>query len=41
MGSTCIEGEARGLVVATGMHTELGRVASMSQRVEVEKSPLR
>jgi calcium-translocating P-type ATPase len=40
MGSTCTEGEARGVVFSTGMHTELGRIASMSQRVEVEQSPL-
>jgi magnesium-transporting ATPase (P-type) len=40
MGSTCTEGEARAVVFATGMHTELGRIASMSQRVEVEQSPL-
>jgi magnesium-transporting ATPase (P-type) len=40
MGATCTEGEARGVVFATGMHTELGRIASMSQRVDVEKSPL-
>jgi len=40
MGSTCTEGDARGVVFATGMHTELGRIASMSQRVEVEQSPL-
>jgi calcium-translocating P-type ATPase len=40
MGATCIEGDARGVVFATGMHSELGRIASMSQRVEVERSPL-
>jgi calcium-translocating P-type ATPase len=40
MGATCTEGDARGVVFATGMHSELGRIASMSQRVEVEKSPL-
>jgi magnesium-transporting ATPase (P-type) len=40
MGATCTEGEARGVVFATGMHTELGRVAALSQRVEVEQSPL-
>ena len=40
MGATCTQGEARGVVFATGMHTELGRIASMSQRVEVEQSPL-
>ena len=40
MGSTVTEGEARGVVFATGMHTELGRIASMSQSVEEEPSPL-
>jgi calcium-translocating P-type ATPase len=40
MGATCTEGEARALVFATGMHTELGRIAALSQRVEVERSPL-
>jgi len=39
-GTTCTEGEARGLVFATGMHTELGRIAALSQRVSVEGSPL-
>ena len=39
-GTSCIEGEARALVYATGMHTELGRIASLSQRVESEASPL-
>jgi calcium-translocating P-type ATPase len=40
MGATCTEGDARGVVFATGMHSELGRIASMSQRVEVQRSPL-
>ena len=40
MGSTCTEGEARAVVFATGMHTELGRVAALSQRVDVERSRL-
>jgi calcium-translocating P-type ATPase len=40
MGATCTEGEGRALVFATGMHTELGRIAALSQRVEVERSPL-
>ncbi len=40
MGATCTEGEARAVVFATGMHTELGRIAALSQRVEVERSPL-
>ena len=39
-GTSCTGGEARGLVFATGMHTELGRIASLSERVEVEESPL-
>ncbi|HEX5593512.1 MAG TPA: cation-transporting P-type ATPase [Solirubrobacterales bacterium] len=39
-GTTCSGGEARALVTATGMGTELGRIASLSQRVEVEESPL-
>ena len=28
-GTTCTEGEARALVFATGMHTELGRIAAL------------
>jgi magnesium-transporting ATPase (P-type) len=40
MGATCTEGEARGVVFATGMHTELGRIAALSQQVAVERSPL-
>jgi magnesium-transporting ATPase (P-type) len=40
MGATCTEGEARAVVFATGMHTKLGRIAALSQRVEVERSPL-
>ena len=39
-GSSCTGGEARGVVVATGMRTELGRIAALSQRVEHEPSPL-
>jgi calcium-translocating P-type ATPase len=40
MGATCTEGEARAVVFATGMDTELGRIAALSQRVHVEPSPL-
>ena len=40
MGATCTEGEARAVVFATGMHTEPGRIAALSQRVDVERSPL-
>jgi calcium-translocating P-type ATPase len=39
-GSSCTGGEARAVVVSTGMLTELGRVAALSQRVEREQSPL-
>ncbi len=39
-GTNCVEGEAQSLVYATGMHTELGRIASLSQRVKKEESPL-
>jgi calcium-translocating P-type ATPase len=39
-GTTCTEGEATGVVFATGMHTELGRIAALSERVTVEESPL-
>jgi calcium-translocating P-type ATPase len=39
-GTACTEGEARGLVFATGMHTEIGRIAALSERVGREESPL-
>ncbi|HVU92062.1 MAG TPA: HAD-IC family P-type ATPase, partial [Jatrophihabitans sp.] len=39
-GTTCTEGTARAVVTGTGMHTELGRIAALSQRVEREASPL-
>ena len=39
-GTSCTGGEARALVFATGMRTELGRIAALSQRVEREESPL-
>ncbi|GAB3979505.1 cation-transporting P-type ATPase [Actinoallomurus acanthiterrae] len=39
-GTSCTEGEARALVFATGMRTELGRIAALSQRLEREESPL-
>ena len=39
-GTACVAGEARALVFATGMQTELGRIAALTQRVEVEESPL-
>jgi calcium-translocating P-type ATPase len=39
-GSTCISGTAQALVVATGMRTEIGRIAALSERVRPEASPL-
>ncbi len=39
-GTTCTGGEAQGVVFATGMHTELGRIAALSERVKEEPSPL-
>ena len=39
-GTTCTGGEARALVFATGMQTELGRIAALSERVGREESPL-
>ncbi len=39
-GTSCTGGEARGVVYATGMRTELGRIAALSERVESEQSPL-
>jgi calcium-translocating P-type ATPase len=39
-GTTCTGGEAQAVVFATGMATELGRIASLSERVEADESPL-
>ncbi len=39
-GTTCTEGEARAVVFATGMGTELGRIAALSERTERDESPL-
>ncbi|WP_146339745.1 cation-transporting P-type ATPase [Nesterenkonia sp. NBAIMH1] len=39
-GSTCVGGEATAVVYATGMHTELGRIAALSKRVTKDHSPL-
>ncbi len=39
-GTTCVGGEARALVFATGMRTELGRIAAMSEGVRPEASPI-
>ncbi|MCK9925968.1 cation-transporting P-type ATPase [Frankia sp. Mgl5] len=39
-GTTCTAGSARAVVVATGMRTEIGRVAALSERVTRDESPL-
>ncbi|KAA9160205.1 cation-transporting P-type ATPase [Amycolatopsis acidicola] len=39
-GTTCTGGQARAIVFATGMRTELGRIAALSERVERDESPL-
>ncbi|MGW7007637.1 cation-translocating P-type ATPase [Streptomyces sp. NPDC054933] len=39
-GTACTGGQARAVVTATGMHTELGRVAALSQRIQRDESPL-
>jgi calcium-translocating P-type ATPase len=39
-GTLCTAGEAEAVVYATGMNTQLGRIAALSQRVRAEVSPL-
>jgi calcium-translocating P-type ATPase len=39
-GTACTGGEAQALVTATGMGTELGRIAALSERVGRDESPL-
>ena len=39
-GTTCVEGEAKALVYATGMQTEMGRIATLSERIGRDESPL-
>jgi calcium-translocating P-type ATPase len=39
-GTACTGGEAQAVVTATGMHTELGRIAALSQRSGPDQSPL-
>ncbi|MGB0097765.1 MAG: HAD-IC family P-type ATPase [Solirubrobacteraceae bacterium] len=39
-GTTCTGGEAQAVVFATGMHTELGRIAALTELAKEEPSPL-
>ena len=39
-GTLCTAGEAEAVVLATGMSTQLGRIAALSQRVRADLSPL-
>jgi calcium-translocating P-type ATPase len=39
-GTTCTGGAASGIVFATGMQTELGRIAALTERVDTDQSPL-
>jgi magnesium-transporting ATPase (P-type) len=39
-GALCTGGEAEAIVYATAMHTQLGRIAALSQRVKTDISPL-
>jgi len=39
-GTACTGGQAEAVVTATGMRTELGRIAALSQRAGPDKSPL-
>ncbi len=39
-GTTVSSGAGKAAVIATGMHTEIGRIASLTQELKDEKSPL-
>ncbi|HVU59796.1 MAG TPA: HAD-IC family P-type ATPase, partial [Candidatus Saccharimonadales bacterium] len=40
MGTTVATGSGRGIAISTGMQTELGRIASLSQATHTDESPL-
>ena len=39
-GTALIRGRARALVLGTGMHSEIGKIARLTQEIRVEESPL-
>ncbi|HTG01451.1 MAG TPA: HAD-IC family P-type ATPase [Nitrospirota bacterium] len=39
-GTTVSSGTGKAAVIATGMHTEIGRIAALTQELKAEKSPL-
>ncbi len=39
-GTACVKGQARAVVIATGAHAELGRIAALTQRTGRADSPL-
>ncbi|BCY09391.1 magnesium-transporting ATPase [Actinoplanes sp. L3-i22] len=39
-GTSCTAGQARAVITHTGMHSEIGRIAALSQRGRAEDSPL-
>ena len=39
-GSACLGGEVQAVVIATGMRTQIGRIAALSERVGRDSSPL-
>ena len=39
-GTACVQGQAHAVVIATGAHTELGRIAALTQRAGRDDSPL-
>ena len=40
MGTTVARGEAKGIVYATGMQTEIGRISSSSQKIKATDAPI-
>jgi len=40
-GTQAVNGSAKAIVIATGMNTEYGRIASLVQKVQPEKNPLK